>query len=348
MRITCPDCDSVYDVPERAVPDPGRDVQCAACGASWFLLKGGASARSAPAPDGVAPAAARAADRPAPDTVAGVATAGVGLSDRDEDTSDGDENGTVGRQDAEQAMPPRRRLDPEVLAILREEAETERRARSAAAGPASGKPTTSDVPRARVDAVPARDDRRENDMRADERSAADADRATDAPKPPDRDMAGLSDPNGRLARLTAAERDTGQAKDGQPSMPWPGMGDDMDHGLVEDTGAARRAPRPPLIEASQPAPPALRDTGGMAGLPVAVRSQDHQALVILQHRRRGFRLGFAATAGLCCAALAVYLLALRADDGIDGPIVQAVRHHGGQVQAALVDWLRRVVVPVLS
>ena len=36
MRLTCPNCDAVYEVPADAVPPEGRDVQCTNCGHAWF------------------------------------------------------------------------------------------------------------------------------------------------------------------------------------------------------------------------------------------------------------------------------------------------------------------------
>jgi predicted Zn finger-like uncharacterized protein len=36
MRIVCPKCDSQYEVSEDAIPEAGRDVQCAKCSEIWF------------------------------------------------------------------------------------------------------------------------------------------------------------------------------------------------------------------------------------------------------------------------------------------------------------------------
>ena len=36
MRITCPNCGAQYEVPEDAIPESGRDVQCSACGHTWL------------------------------------------------------------------------------------------------------------------------------------------------------------------------------------------------------------------------------------------------------------------------------------------------------------------------
>ncbi len=36
MRLVCPNCAAQYEVDDSAIPDNGRDVQCANCGNTWF------------------------------------------------------------------------------------------------------------------------------------------------------------------------------------------------------------------------------------------------------------------------------------------------------------------------
>ncbi|GAB4262416.1 MAG: hypothetical protein Kow0013_08010 [Pararhodobacter sp.] len=36
MRLTCPNCGAQYEVDERVIPRNGRDVQCSACGHTWY------------------------------------------------------------------------------------------------------------------------------------------------------------------------------------------------------------------------------------------------------------------------------------------------------------------------
>ncbi|MDC0739065.1 zinc-ribbon domain-containing protein [Cognatishimia sp. SS12] len=36
MRLTCPNCDAQYEVPEDVIPADGRDVQCSNCSNTWF------------------------------------------------------------------------------------------------------------------------------------------------------------------------------------------------------------------------------------------------------------------------------------------------------------------------
>lgn len=36
MRLVCPSCAAQYEVPDDAIPEDGRDVQCGTCGTVWF------------------------------------------------------------------------------------------------------------------------------------------------------------------------------------------------------------------------------------------------------------------------------------------------------------------------
>ncbi|AZL58992.1 hypothetical protein EI545_09170 [Tabrizicola piscis] len=67
MRLVCPNCEAKYEVPEDAIPDTGRDVQCANCGHAWFQMR----QRSAAAPVDEAPPAA-VAETPVAEPVAEV------------------------------------------------------------------------------------------------------------------------------------------------------------------------------------------------------------------------------------------------------------------------------------
>ncbi|NPD14247.1 hypothetical protein HOY34_03415 [Xinfangfangia sp. D13-10-4-6] len=62
MLLACPNCDARYDVPDNAIPENGRDVQCSNCGHAWFQLPFDAAQSEEDlqptAPDQEAPAAA--------------------------------------------------------------------------------------------------------------------------------------------------------------------------------------------------------------------------------------------------------------------------------------------------
>lgn len=95
MRLTCPNCGSEYDVDDRAIPEAGRDVQCASCGHGWFQLPESVLAGPSPAADPNRPM------RPAP----------------------------MAEDDTPPRPRPRRPLDKTVEEVLRAEAEREARVR---------------------------------------------------------------------------------------------------------------------------------------------------------------------------------------------------------------------------
>ncbi len=134
MRLICPNCTAQYEVDDNVIPDAGRDVQCSACGHTWFQPGADAVAETAaggasewlPGPqewgadisDTPPENAAQASDVAADD--------GEGDAKGDTDDDDASDDGETAESDA-----TRRMLDESLLAILREEAERETRARRA-------------------------------------------------------------------------------------------------------------------------------------------------------------------------------------------------------------------------
>jgi predicted Zn finger-like uncharacterized protein len=53
MRLVCPNCEAKYEVPDDAIPDAGRDVQCANCGHAWYQMRS-RSGSGAGSPDPIA------------------------------------------------------------------------------------------------------------------------------------------------------------------------------------------------------------------------------------------------------------------------------------------------------
>ena len=101
MRLSCPNCDAQYEVPDEVMPSEGRDVQCSNCGQTWFQHH--------------------------PDHVPEDADERVPL-----DTPDPDEEVSPpppADAPSPPPMPERKQLDPSVADILREEAEAEYAAR---------------------------------------------------------------------------------------------------------------------------------------------------------------------------------------------------------------------------
>ncbi len=174
MRLTCPNCDAQYEVDDRAIPDTGRDVQCSNCGHAWFQLPPHAEEAledeaetfdDAPEPP-VGPSASLSAPSPsAPFPPVEASAAPQAAAAQPE-------------PDAAPPVPqePRRRpLDETVQAVLREEAERERRAREAERGAIETQPDLGLQPprpvtprSAPLPPVPAAVDEDEDDDGADD------------------------------------------------------------------------------------------------------------------------------------------------------------------------------------
>ena len=103
MRLTCPNCDARYEVPDEVVPATGRDVQCSNCGQTWFQHHPDHAPPEEDAPD--------AALQPHPPA-------------EDEELAPPPPPAPPKRTE-----PERRQLDPNVADILRQEAEAEFEAR---------------------------------------------------------------------------------------------------------------------------------------------------------------------------------------------------------------------------
>jgi predicted Zn finger-like uncharacterized protein len=137
MRLTCPACGAVYDVPDDAIPVTGREVECSDCGAVWLARKPAGTEAERPADNRFAIERALAfavtAEKAAPEAqIPRNSTPDDLASDEDED----DETSPT----SPAAAPKRRPLDDSILRILREEAERETRARAAERTPVEIQP----------------------------------------------------------------------------------------------------------------------------------------------------------------------------------------------------------------
>lgn len=140
MRLICPNCGAQYEVDDNVIPPAGRDVQCSACGHTWFQQSPEAMAETAASadPDGLPSheewGAIAAIAEPPPDAAAGAAppdAAPEGYAGTDATTDLSGDDGTDDDTGAAETEATRRMLDESLLAILREEAEREARARRA-------------------------------------------------------------------------------------------------------------------------------------------------------------------------------------------------------------------------
>jgi len=136
MRLICPNCDAQYEVDASLIPDSGRDVQCSDCGHVWFQAPDMGEFGIAPDDDDLAavlpPGADAATQAPAP------APAAPFRATPDNEAPDDEE-----RDDEEPEPDPqvlrRHNLDESLLAVLREEAERETRARAEETARAAGR-----------------------------------------------------------------------------------------------------------------------------------------------------------------------------------------------------------------
>ena len=131
MKLICPKCQAQYEIPDVAIPDTGRDVQCANCNETWFQAHPDAKDPSGPggAAAEVKPSEAKPGEaKPGDDAKPAVPPA------------------PIAAQVPEPAA-PRRELSPAVSDILRQEAAREKDARSAKAKPAEAgaKPSLADT-----------------------------------------------------------------------------------------------------------------------------------------------------------------------------------------------------------
>ena len=129
MRLICPNCDAEYEVEDSAIPDTGRDVQCSNCGHAWFQLppeielaleqEDELFGQAAAADPTVAAAPSAVTEPPAaPAEDAAVLAAALKA-----------EPSKAALEPTLPSDPPRRTLDDNLMAILREEAEREAAAR---------------------------------------------------------------------------------------------------------------------------------------------------------------------------------------------------------------------------
>jgi len=165
MRLTCPNCGAQYEVPNEAISPRGRDVQCSNCDTVWFVTPpkkedsrslekliektGHAPVAQKSAPDALPPDDAS-HDVPAEAAVedqSTVAAPEIEQTSEDRidrpadtgqpestDTSEPNSVQTTASEADESTTIPRRKLDPDVLNVLREEAAYEAQARQAERG----------------------------------------------------------------------------------------------------------------------------------------------------------------------------------------------------------------------
>jgi len=287
-RIVCPACQAVYEVPDGALPAGG---------------------------DGPAPAGAPEA-APVPQPVPPVSVvAGRIAADRFDFGPAGDD--LLDDPELDLPPPPPRRpidpepIDPEVLAVLKAEAEHETRARAREmAAPMEHQPDLPLPPPAPKSELRERLAR----LKAAEATGAGARWTTgiDSPADPPEDR--------------GAESGTGTALAGFPPLP----------PLPEGVSVDR-----PLRDRSRIAPSALEAPGVVGNLPAAPRAQ---ALTFWEapEVRRGFRIGFFLPVAAVVAVLGLYMAAPRLSAALPelAPTLRPVIEGGAALQADIAGAVR--------
>ena len=128
MRLTCSNCGAQYEVPDNVIPDAGRDVQRSNCGDTWFQH------HADHMPEEDTQEAQRWEDASVEDAPAEDKPKGSQERADDEDGWSPAEAPPRETSEATPDAPQRRKMDPEVTSVLREEAEREARARAAETG----------------------------------------------------------------------------------------------------------------------------------------------------------------------------------------------------------------------
>jgi predicted Zn finger-like uncharacterized protein len=303
MRLICPSCDATYEIPNRAIPVDGREVQCSACTHAWYQLP----VTTVPVP----PAPTR---PPAHSPAAAQPPAAEGALDPDLDPDDESEAPAP-------PPPPPRKIDPKVLEVLRAEAQRETRARqrdnasSLETQPDLGLDPPPRKPRATAEGI------RERLARL---QAAEAAQSTG--------------PNPRRRWQPGEEthvRPTGPSP-GMRVVPPP-----ADPARQEPDPVKSAPPKPASPKPAEP--PATRALARRDGARLPVPLSPRELMVIEERRQRaGFRLGFGVTAGVGIAALAVFLAAPVLVDRLpaSAPVLAPVVAGGEAVQARLASGMR--------
>lgn len=361
MRLICPKCTAAYDIPAKAIPLDGREVQCSSCTHTWYQLPPGESKAEAPLTLQAAPK-----EKPAPPAESASGLTPIHMQEREAERISKQierlrgalsqepplphQHAAKQRQDKPETRstedarapwakedgpppPPRRKIDPQVLEVLRAEAVRETRARKA-------------------DPTPLMDAQPDLGLRP-------------PPKRPTRKTEGIRE---KLARLQAAERGIDHPTPwvrGEQEQAGAKKTEDPAPSVIKPEPTARTQPDAasapsqtdqPALEPAPEVKPAseatqqpqrtnvvVRKKSG-AGLPVALSSRE-LALIVEKQERVRFRWGFGATAGVCCLALVVYLGAAPLARSLPNEqhILELVVEKGAVVQSKLATGVRAVI-----
>jgi predicted Zn finger-like uncharacterized protein len=145
MRLICPNCDAQYEVDASLIPETGRDVQCSDCGHVWFQAPDMETDADTTMDDDIA-ALVRPGGADGAEMVPGMAPVADPSPPAPAPEADPEPDPQVLR---------RHTLDESLMAVLREEAERETRARAEDAARAAGRGLEMQTELGLADADPA-------------------------------------------------------------------------------------------------------------------------------------------------------------------------------------------------
>ena len=133
MHLVCPKCAARYEVPEQNIPSSGRDVQCSACGYTWFQAHPSLSNFQEPLnePDQEINTATKEIANQETGSQKNEGGKRAVASELSQDTTTTTEVSKDGAQQGETSGPALSRLHPTVAEVLKEEARREVAVRAA-------------------------------------------------------------------------------------------------------------------------------------------------------------------------------------------------------------------------
>ncbi len=307
MRLVCPNCAAQYEVDDSAIPDEGRDVQCANCGKTWFQ----GHAHGTPPEPGASEGGSTQSEIP---EIADSDAGSVDEPDADEPAGHS--------PPARAARPAAGATDPTVLDILRREAERETSARNGDTDP--------EHPAEDHDEPTEEEETPEGDAPSGEDQETVADLAFRARRNRSELRAQRQDSADRKNRISRAQA-------GNPDEDEPVYGDDDAPETVEEPAAP---PEPELPDVA-----ALKSSLRAAEDKARAAAPQAEAATGPKPGQRGGRFGFYLAILIALLLAAIYVLSAQIADAVPAaaPYVEGYVSAVNVARTGLDDGIRVVV-----
>lgn len=159
MKLICPNCQAQYEIPDVAIPETGRDVQCANCEETWFQAR--PDVKTEPDQGGaegdVGADTTPIAQKPSELKASEPKASELKVSEPKPSEPKPSEPSAAEPVPVVEPAAPRRELSPAVSDILRQEAAREKEARSAKEKTTAGAQTAGAPKDSSADTRPGRD-----------------------------------------------------------------------------------------------------------------------------------------------------------------------------------------------